>query len=79
MKNMRTRPDLEYGTSYRPVRPINGLRAPNIRVPRLEVAAWQGAPRGYKYKYGRELVRPMIARSQDLLRARVRERVRVRL
>ena len=57
---MRIRTELEYGTSYRPVRPINGLRAPNIRVPRFEVAAWQSAPRGYKYKYGRERMHPMI-------------------
>ena len=62
MKYRRTRTDLEYGTSYGPVRSISGLRAPSIRVPRLEITAWQGAPHGYEYEYGRERMRPMIMR-----------------
>ena len=75
MKCMRIRTELEYGTSYRYVRSISGLRAPSIRVPRLEIAAFQGAPRGYEHERKRERVRPVIARSQVRLRAR--ERVRV--
>ena len=62
MKNVRTRTDLEYGTSYRPVRSISELRALSIRVPKIEIAAWQGAPRGYEYEYGRERMRFMIMR-----------------
>ena len=69
MKYYRIRTELEYKTSYRLVRTINGLRAPSIRVPRLLVAAWQGAPREIEGEHVCKRVRPMIAHSE--VRARV--------